>query len=116
MTFDLNIGLTVHCGKEPEDIAKTNLRNHCEKRKYFHKATKWFGMYINPNDLSLRFCLSFDFPWHQSNDMDNIIRDMRDISEIVKDNNRVGSVQKHKIGRNDPCPCGSKLNSKNAVY
>lgn len=103
MIFDSGVGLTVHCCRTTEDSAKDRLQSHCLVKKYFQKATKWFGMSIHPDDLSLRFCLELDFEWQQSDDMDKITSDTKNRNIA---NNKF-KKKNHKIGRNDPCPCGS---------
>ncbi|MFN8382463.1 MAG: nuclease-related domain-containing protein [Anaerolineales bacterium] len=75
---DGSTGITIHCNSDNTSIALENLREHCLRRKYVEKAKSWFGMCINPADSQVKFGLSFDFEWIQSEEMDkkvsNILR------------------------------------------
>ncbi len=99
-------GLTIHCNNDPIDLSKLRLRNHCEKRKYSQKAEDWFGLCISPDsNISLRFGLQLAYPWEKSKEMDLIVKDLpkgKKRFDFTNDNQI-----KTKVGRNDPCPCGS---------
>ena len=98
-------GLTVHCNYAPQHISSPHLLNHCEKRKYAHHAKEWFGLCINPSDLSVKFGIELSHEWKHSQKMDEIVKKMPKMSKDF-DFNQMDSKRK-KIGRNDPCPCGS---------
>ena len=98
-------GLTIHCNYAPQHIAGPYLLNHCEKRKYAHHAKEWFGLSINPSDLSIRFGIELSHEWKHSQKMDQIVKNMPKMSKDF-DFNQMARKRK-KIGRNDPCPCGS---------
>ena len=74
------------------------LYHHCELRKYLVKANKWFGLAKNVNSgYPFDVGLILDDPWKHSDEMEKRVN-------ILK---RIESNPKKKIGRNDPCPCGS---------
>lgn len=98
-------GLTVHCNYAPQHVAGPNLLNHCEKRKYVCHAKEWFGLCINPSDLSVKFGIELSHEWKHSKKMDEIVKNMPKISNNL-DFDKISSKPK-KVGRNDPCPCGS---------
>lgn len=100
-------GITFHCSPEPIRVAADRLAAHCYRRKYAQKATKWFGLCIDKS-AAVRFGLALEYPWEQSAEMDIETANMRqgiDAKEFA------GSPQmklvSKRVGRNDPCPCGS---------
>ncbi|GAB7536106.1 SEC-C metal-binding domain-containing protein [Burkholderia sp. 3C] len=99
-------GICFHCNPAPTSAAMNTLRAHCEKRKYRQKARRWFGVSVDPN-ANLQFGTSLDFEWEKSNIMDDATRAMKDgvpaasLAQIAREARQV------KMGRNDPCPCGS---------
>jgi hypothetical protein len=116
-THDLTIaldkaqsGITVHCTDGPVHNASSRLRDHCTRRKYAQKAKTWYGICLHPSDASLRFGLKLDYAWDQNERMDELTRDM------PTGGNPADAVttlpRKAKLGRNDPCPCGSGLKFK----
>ncbi len=107
-------GLTIHCNADPESIAGPRLRSYCERRKYKERASKWFGLCMSPKGPNVRFGISLSYPWEQSDAMDEATRDMRtpeSPEEVYKALFR-GKTRRKKIGRNEPCPCGSGLKYK----
>lgn len=104
-------GICFHCNPAPTKAAMNTLRTHCEKRKYKQKAGRWFGVSVDPN-ANLQFGISLDFEWEKSNIMDGVTRAMKagvpasSLAQIARE------ARKVKIGRNDPCPCGSGKKSK----
>jgi hypothetical protein len=103
-------GLTVHCNDEGNFVALRRLQRHCEMRKYTQKAGSWFGICLSPGDTSVRFGLNLDHEWRPNVKMDAITRD------LPKTGNSPGRIRsvgcKSKVGRNEPCPCGSGLKYK----
>lgn len=98
-------GLTFHINEEPISIAGPRLQKHCERRKYSQKAQSWFGVCIAPSNMALRFGVYLQYEWKQSAHMDLITRDLPrsgNIAQLLSSEGR-----KHKLGRNDPCLCGS---------
>lgn len=103
-------GICLHCNPGHLGQARARLEAHCHKRKYALKARKWFGLCLHA-DESIRLGLALDYPWQPSDDMDRLTQTMR--SQAGRSTQ--GPVQKWpraKIGRNDPCPCGSGLKYK----
>lgn len=88
-------GVIIHCNSEPISIARLKVKSHCEKRKYIHKAETWFGICLDPHTKSIRFGIGLNYPWKQDSEMDQ------------KTSALLSHKDSHKIGRNDPCPCGS---------
>jgi hypothetical protein len=101
-------GLTVHATAEPREMARARLVAHCERRKYIHKARTWFGICVTSGDQPLRFGVSLDFPWEQSDKLDREIGQVERKAPIRLDN----TGRNNKIGRNEPCPCGSGIKYK----
>ncbi|MBU9229667.1 SEC-C domain-containing protein [Burkholderia multivorans] len=104
-------GICFHCNPAPTRAAMNTLRAHCEKRKYKQKARRWFGVSVDPN-ANLQFGISLDFEWEKSDIMDSVTRAMKNgvpassLAQIARE------ARKVKIGRNDPCLCGSGKKSK----
>jgi hypothetical protein len=102
-------GLTIHCNSDPIAIAGPRLQSHCHTRKYTQKAETWFGLCIFP-DQRLRFGLNLHYKWEQSAKMDAETRGMKEPKKIT--NLLASEFQTGKVGRNQPCPCGSGLKYK----
>ena len=98
-------GLTIHCNDEPISIAGPRLQAHCAGRKYTQQANTWFGVCVHSEDASLRFGVNLNYKWEQSAEMDTVAKYFTD--PIKRSDRRSATVQKPKIGRNEPCPCGS---------
>lgn len=95
-------GLTVHCNTMPFIIAKKNLEIHCESKKYSQRSDRWFGVCINPNNTSLRFAIVADYIWEWSSEFEDSSNKCLTVPRSMLEKG-----QSVKIGRNDPCPCGS---------
>ena len=98
-------GVTIHCNNYPNIIAKERLEDHCRRRKYKQKAKSWFGLCIDPNDNTIRFGASYDFPWEENAAMNRITEKMQKPLTSATAFSTIGQVR--KVGRNSPCPCGS---------
>ncbi len=100
-------GITFHCSPAPSRQAAARLAVHCYRRKYAQKTAKWFGLCID-KDADVRFGLALEFPWEQSEEMDADTANMRqgiNVKEFA-DTPQL-KLRSKKVGRNDPCPCGS---------
>jgi hypothetical protein len=97
-------GITVHCNTIPVPGAGPKLEGHCLLRKYRAKALRWFGICIAP-DASLRFGVSLNFAWEPDPKMEQVISAFPGHGSFV-DMSAIDG-RRRKIGRNDPCPCGS---------
>jgi hypothetical protein len=98
-------GFTVHCSADPLPAAEARLRGHCELRKYRQKAKTWFGVCLHPSDQSLRFGFKLDYEWQPNTRLERVAHDAprsANLSEAIQ-----ASTKLSKLGRNDPCPCGS---------
>ncbi len=99
-------GLTIHCNDDPIEVAGPKLQRHCYARKYTQHAQTWFGVCVRPSDQALRFGLNLDFPWEQDDAMDALTKNMGkpgNLRALVRE----AAKGRTKVGRNDPCPCGS---------
>jgi hypothetical protein len=99
-------GLTIHCNDDPIEVAGPALQRHCHARKYTEHAQTWFGVCVRPSDQALRFGLNLDFPWEQDDAMDALTKNMGK-SGNLRALLREATKARTKVGRNDPCPCGS---------
>jgi len=105
-----NSGLTIHCNDDPVSISGPRLEDHCVKRKYSVKADSWFGICIGTKDSRVRFGVNERYKWEQSDDMDDVVKDLpspHDIRGKRKINISALRKKTKKIGRNSRCPCGS---------
>lgn len=99
-------GLTIHCNDDPIEVAGPALQRHCHARKYTEQAQTWFGVCVRPSDQALRFGLNLDFPWEQDDAMDALTKNMGKPGNL-RALLREAAKARTKVGRNDPCPCGS---------
>jgi hypothetical protein len=60
---DGGAGLTIHCNDLQQSDAFKKLVSHCEIRKYVHKADRWFGVCVSPEDEDVRFAVGSVGPW-----------------------------------------------------
>ncbi|WP_109078365.1 SEC-C metal-binding domain-containing protein [Aggregatibacter kilianii] len=106
LTFDKqdSKGVIVHCTNEPDEIAMPKLIKHCEIRKYKHRANSWYGIAIDIENAKLRFGVNKNYPWEKSDKMEQVL-DVFPFSKKFIFSSPL--IKKNKIGRNDPCPCGS---------
>jgi hypothetical protein len=109
-------GICVHCNVEPSSEAAAALKIHCEKRKYTQHATDWFGLSVSPN-ADIQFGMVLSYPWSPSEEMDQLTKDMKvggpvgaTLAKVVRE------VRAQKVGRNEPCPCGSGKKSKKCCF
>lgn len=103
-------GFTIHCNDDPDAEAVKRLDRHCELRKYEQKADQWFGVCIGSKSKRLRFGVNKDFKCEQSNEMDEVTKDLPK-PQSLKGKNKINfqtvTRKSKKIGRNENCPCGS---------
>jgi hypothetical protein len=102
-------GVTIHCSYAPTSESLDLLQAHCHLRKYSQKAKRWYGVVINPHDGSLRFGINLESPWIFDDGLEEATKGMPIGTKNFK---LPGTV---KLGRNDPCSCGSGKKYKNAV-
>jgi len=112
MCFDEGkTGLTIHCGTMANSKALEKLERHCALRKYTQRADSWFGLAVRADDGMPKFGLNLEFPWKQSSELDRATENMAR-REAIATQIQKGAFKKRKIGRNEPCPCGSGLKYK----
>ena len=98
-------GLTVHCSDRAVNEAGPKLEGHCRGRKYKCKANAWYGLCLSSSG-DVRFGISLESEWERDPGMDAATQQFADQSNW----SRGRSLP--KVGRNDPCPCGSGLKFK----
>ena len=94
----LSGGLTIHCSRLEHKVAESRLMGHCKVRKYSQKADCWFGIALKPNG-SLRFAGELVGEWRFDRGMEDLVVDW--------ENSRLSAGGRGRVGRNQPCPCGS---------
>ena len=100
-------GVTFHCNPTQSQEAIDVLETYCAMRKYRQGAAQWFGVSVSPNG-KVQFGVTLDFPWEQSEKMDQLTANMRPAERLCDVLPRyVREISRTKLGRNDPCPCGS---------
>lgn len=107
----LSTGITLHANFESNENARSRLAWHCEKRKYTQRATTWYGVCTDPDTGNIRFGLTLNSPWVQSEAMDKATADPPKGSTKINPTTYV-RPRRRKIGRNEPCPCGSGIKHK----
>jgi hypothetical protein len=107
-------GITFHCADDPPHLAGPRLESYCKSRKYKEKAKEWFGLCMGSKGPDVRFGISLTYPWTQDTIMDEITRDMQAPMPIDQAIQAIlgGRNRARKVGRNEPCPCGSGLKHK----
>ncbi|MBW5848307.1 SEC-C metal-binding domain-containing protein [Yersinia enterocolitica] len=107
-------GLSFHCNEDDNETSYKRLVTHCEKRKYKCKADSWVGCCFSPTKNIFRFASYHESKWHQSDEMDRLVDDLKPISSVHKIENirelsfgEKRQKKSEKTGRNEPCPCGS---------
>ncbi len=99
-------GLTIHCNDDPIYIAGPALQRHCLARKYTQHARTWYGVCVRPRDQALRFGINLDFPWERDDALDTLTKNMGKSGKLTTVVQKAAKART-KVGRNDPCPCGS---------
>ena len=98
-------GITFHCNSAPVERSSRWLERHCAIRKYSRKAYTWFGICIFPDSALPRFMIELSYQWERDAGMDRMVAMLSYKNKRTSSNPQ--QIQKNKIGRNDPCPCGS---------
>jgi hypothetical protein len=87
-------GVIAHCNRDKVEEAWAVLQSHCKKRKYLHRADKWYGICVDPSSKKLRFGIGLEFPWKYDATME-------------RHTSALHNEEMPSVGRNDRCPCGS---------
>lgn len=103
------IGLTIQYNNVLTVKNLKKLYESCERRKYSFRVDRWFCLFINPEEQSIKYCKKLDYPWKFSSRMEVIIKNFN--TRTKKSTARNGRSTK-KTGRNTPCPCGSGIKFK----
>ncbi len=105
-------GISFHCNPKPSVEAVATLETHCAKRKYAQRAPQWFGVSVAPAG-DVQFGVTLDFPWEASDEMERLTVGMK-APLLVRDvlPRLARDARRMKLGRNDPCHCGSKIKYK----
>jgi hypothetical protein len=94
-------GVTLHANLSPRSEAEPRLEAHIALRKYREKAGSWYGLSLSPSDGTIRFGKKVAFPWTFDSEMNRAAKQLGKVANSRPA--RTGS----KLGRNDPCHCGS---------
>jgi hypothetical protein len=97
-------GITIHCNYRSLHGGMDFLQRHVLLKKYQMKAPAWFGVSVHPSDGTLLFGYNAEFEWKEDARFEKGAKEMS-LASTVKFVE--GKPKKQKIGRNDPCPCGS---------
>jgi hypothetical protein len=108
-------GLTIHCNDDPSEVSKPALERHCLLRKYKQQAQSWFGVCLDPVTSSIKFALSINFAWEYDQELDAPTRSMPTTGKSPQLMQKSVSSER-KIGRNEPCPCGSGKKFKRCCH
>lgn len=98
-------GITVHCSYSPRAEAARRLETHCTLRKYDTRAEAWHGLWLDPSDGLPRFGIKIEYPWEVDPQIGKAVLGLRSASP--KGFGPCPRQPSSKVGRNDPCPCGS---------
>jgi len=97
-------GLSIHVNSDPNQEASDKLRSHMLYRKYAQRAGNWFGLLLEPTTGKPRFGAKVRAPHAFDFELEAITAKA---APLQKFEDLPAQVVKRKIGRNDPCPCGS---------
>lgn len=102
-------GITIHSNNAPISEATKRLLAHCEVRKYACKTNKWHGLILPGGDsYKIRNGITLDYKHEQSAEMDLALKSLPIAPELTDGKiYDYSDLPKKKIGRNDPCLCGS---------
>jgi hypothetical protein len=105
-------GVSFHCNPTPSIDAIKVLETDCAKNKYAQRTSQWFGVSVSPVG-DVQFGITLDYPWAASEEMDQLTAEMTaPLLARVALPHYAREVKRMKLGRNDPCHCGSGLKYK----
>jgi SEC-C motif/Nuclease-related domain len=102
---DGSTGLTIHCNPETETESRPQLKRHCNARKYIGRAKTWFGICLDSQNLKIKFVLKLENEWKYSEEMEAIVNNRLKPQRTINFGQKAEA--RKKVGRNEPCPCGS---------
>lgn len=97
-------GLSIHVNADPNQEGSDKLRSHMLYRKYAQRAGKWFGLLLEPMTGRPRFGAKVRSPHTFDFELEAITAKAAPLQQLDE---LPAQFAKRKIGRNDPCPCGS---------
>jgi hypothetical protein len=106
MGFDVG-GITVHCNRLPDSAAYKRLLTHVTMRKYAQRCDAWYGVTVSETGEP-RIMLGDETKWQANPNLDHVSGDFK----VTAVKRALEHRSKRKIGRNDPCPCGSGIKYK----
>ena len=113
LIFDgTSASLTIHCNPAPNREALDALRRHCERRKYMQRAEQWHGLLIRQDDGMPKAGMELRGKWTFDAALDADARAYAEKAHLNPGRKRLAGAPARKVGRNDPCPCGSGLKYK----
>jgi hypothetical protein len=118
MQLKNGVGLTFHSSAWPEQAARDGLTEHCERRKYVNKASRWFGVLLDPAIGQMRCGVMLDSPWERDAQLDIATAHMSRRSNMSSAQLREFARPRStvRVGRNASCPCGSGKKSKRCCH
>ncbi|MBA3040737.1 MAG: SEC-C domain-containing protein [Alphaproteobacteria bacterium] len=97
-------GITIHCGHDLSRGAAERLMAHCELKKYSLKADRWHGLLVDPVTGTIHVGVGSTAPWSHNPALDELAGQLPQTAPVPW---REAFKTPPKVGRNDPCPCGS---------
>jgi hypothetical protein len=97
-------GITVHSSYRSFHQGLKGLQDHVLAKKYQQRAPSWFGIGIHPDDQSLLYGYNAQFEWEKDEAMEEATQTLWKGLGVKFEN---GKPRSQKVGRNEPCPCGS---------
>ena len=104
LAFESGGGLTVYCGPVFDSTAAEKLARHCQLRKHSCQTDSWYGLFVRPQDGLPIFGVGLEFRWKPDPDLEHDAAKMPPPSSSKR---LADTLEGKKVGRNDPCPCGS---------
>lgn len=96
-------GITIHCSYLHNAEAAAKLLDHCQRRKYVHRAASWFGLAVRVEDGLPKFGTNLRSAWKHNSTLERATRGMRRAALP----SATTKAPMPKLGRNELCHCGS---------
>lgn len=110
----VDTGITIHSNNAPMSKAMESLGGHAEIRKYDCKTKSWFGVLLSSApECKLRNGMKLQYDYEYSKQMESKLAGMPRVANLKGGKiHDFSGLPRKKLGRNDPCPCGSGLKYK----
>lgn len=109
-----NRGLSFVCGWDEPKIIFEKTFVHAKARKYKSRANFWVGFGRSLLSDKALDCVTFsDQEWMYDQETEELAKTLLGTPEYYIPKGKKKPEKTEKIGRNDPCPCGSGLKYKN---